>query len=59
LIADVDGDLASVTADGAYDTVAVYEAAAWRGAKVVVPTTVFQALTAYPGFNRSAPCDWR
>ena len=45
LIADVDGDLASVTADAAYDTVAVYEAAAMRGAKVVVPPTKSAAVS--------------
>jgi len=39
LIAAVDGDLACVTADAAYDTVGVYEAAAGRGAKVVIPPT--------------------
>jgi len=39
LIADVAGEIASVTADAAYDTVAIYEAAASRGATVVVPPT--------------------
>jgi IS5 family transposase len=37
LITAVDGHLASVTADAAYDTVAVYDTAAARGATVVVP----------------------
>ncbi len=37
LITQVDGDLAVVTADAAYDTVAVYETAGARGAAVVVP----------------------
>ena len=37
LIEQVDGDIASVTADAAYDTIAVYEAACARGARVVVP----------------------
>jgi len=37
LISAVDGSLASVTADGAYDTIAFYETAASRGATVVVP----------------------
>ena len=37
LISAVDGSLASVTADGAYDTIAFYETAAARGATVVVP----------------------
>ena len=39
LIDTVEGDLASVTADMAYDTIAIYEAAAARGATVVVPPT--------------------
>ena len=37
LIEQVDGDIASVTADAAYDTIAFYEAACARGARVVVP----------------------
>ena len=37
LISAVDGGLASVTADGAYDTIAFYETAPARGAIVVVP----------------------
>ena len=37
LIAVVDSDISSITADAAYDTIAVYEAAGARGAKVVVP----------------------
>ena len=37
LIDTVDGDLASVTGDAAYDTVAFYEAAGGGGATVVVP----------------------
>jgi IS5 family transposase len=37
LIEAVDGDLASVTADAAYDTVAFYDTAGARGATVVVP----------------------
>ena len=37
LLEKVDGDVASVTADTAYDTVAFYEAAGGRGATVVVP----------------------
>ena len=40
LIDAVDRDISSVTADGAYDTIAIYEAAELRGAKVVVPPTV-------------------
>jgi IS5 family transposase len=37
LLAAVDGHLASVTADAAYDTVGFYDAASARGATVVVP----------------------
>jgi len=37
LIDAVEGDLVSVIADAAYDTVALYDAAGARGAKVVVP----------------------
>ncbi len=39
LIQAVEHDVASVTADAAYDTIAIYEAANERGAKVVVPPT--------------------
>ena len=37
LMGAVDGALASVTADAAYDTIAFYDSAGTRGAKVVVP----------------------
>ena len=37
LVEQVDGDIARVTADAAYDTIAFYEAAGGRGAIVVVP----------------------
>jgi hypothetical protein len=37
LIQDSSGNIASVTADAAYDTIAFYEAAHARGAKVVLP----------------------
>jgi IS5 family transposase len=37
LIDKIDGDIASFTADAAYDTTAIYNAAAARGARVVVP----------------------
>jgi hypothetical protein len=37
LIDEVDGDMASFTADAAYDTIAIYEAAGARGAEVIVP----------------------
>jgi IS5 family transposase len=37
LIDEVGGDIRSVTADTAYDTIAIYDASTARGAKVVVP----------------------
>jgi hypothetical protein len=37
LIDEVDGDMASFTADAAYDTTAIYEAAGARGAEIIVP----------------------
>ncbi len=37
LIAAVDGEVARVTADAAYDSIAIYEAADARGATVVIP----------------------
>jgi hypothetical protein len=37
LIDEVEGDITSVTADTAYDTLAIYDASAARGAEVVVP----------------------
>jgi len=45
LVADIPGEVASVTADAAYDTRGIYEAARLRGAAVVVPPIV----TASPG----------
>ena len=37
LIDNIEGDISSITADAAYDTTAIYDAAGERGAKVVVP----------------------
>jgi IS5 family transposase len=37
LIDDVEGDIASFTADAAYDTTAIYDSALAHGAKVVIP----------------------
>jgi IS5 family transposase len=37
LIDEVEGDITSVTADTAYDTLAIYDSSAARGAEVVVP----------------------
>ena len=40
LIETVDGKISCVTADGAYDAIAIYEPADVRGAKVVIPPTI-------------------
>ncbi len=45
LIDAVNGDISSVTADGAYDTIAIYEAAAVHGATVVIPPTITRAVS--------------
>ena len=45
LIETIDDEIARVTADGAYDTVAIYEAADVRGATVVVPPTITPAVS--------------
>ncbi|MFT5049827.1 MAG: hypothetical protein ACI8QZ_001220 [Chlamydiales bacterium] len=39
LIDEVEGKIKSLTADAAYDTIAIYEAAATRGARAAVPPT--------------------
>ena len=41
----VDSAVPRVTADGAYDTIAIYEAARARGATVVVPPTKTAAVS--------------
>jgi hypothetical protein len=40
LIDEVDGDIASFTADTAYDTTAIYEAAGARGAGIIVTSAL-------------------
>ncbi len=45
LIDEVGGNIASFTADAAYDTIAVYDSAAARGAKVIVPPTRTAAVS--------------
>ena len=45
LIDAIDGDLSSLPADVAYDTVALYEAASARGANVIVPPTKTAAVS--------------
>ena len=47
LIEAVGGDVASVTAHPAYDTIAIYEAAGARGTTVVVPPTKAATATRY------------
>jgi len=46
LIAETPGDLASVTADAAYDTRGIYDAAGERGAAVVIPPIVSATVCA-------------
>ena len=46
LIAEVQGDLASITADAAYDTRGIYNAAGERGAAVLVPPIVSATVRA-------------
>ena len=45
LIGQVDGDVRCLTADAAYDTLRIYEAAGARGATVVVPPTRTAAVS--------------
>ena len=45
LIDAVEGNISRVTADTAYDTIAIYEAAGARGATVVVPPTKTAAVS--------------
>ena len=45
LIEAVDSAVSRFTADGAYDTIAIYEAAGARGATVVVPPTKTAAVS--------------
>jgi IS5 family transposase len=54
LIAAADGNLASFTADGAYDTSAVYDAAGARGARVVIPPSTTATSSRRPR-SRSSP----
>ncbi|MFT4572089.1 MAG: hypothetical protein ACI8TX_002190 [Hyphomicrobiaceae bacterium] len=56
LIEDTAGNIASVTADAAYDTIAIYKAARARGAKVVVPPIRTAKVTRR--VSRSAARDW-
>jgi IS5 family transposase len=51
LIDEIEGEITSVTADAAYDTFAIYDAAVARSAKVVVPPI----KTATRSQQRSAP----
>ena len=63
LLTAVEGPLVRVTADAAYDTVAVYETAGARGATVVIPPAVrleFPILSLNPGLRQRcmAPDVW-
>ncbi len=49
LLHDIEDDIASFTADAAYDTIAIYEAAAGRGAKVIVPPRKTATRSRQPG----------
>ena len=51
----MEGKIASFTGDAAYDTIAIYESAGQRGAKVVVPPT--RTATASGRGRRSAARD--
>ena len=48
LVTGISGDVASVTADAAYDTIAFYDAATDRGARVVVPPARTASLSRRP-----------
>ncbi|MFT4572104.1 MAG: hypothetical protein ACI8TX_002569 [Hyphomicrobiaceae bacterium] len=50
LIEDTVGNIASVTADAAYDTISIYEAGRARGAKVVVPPIRTAKVTVLAGW---------
>jgi hypothetical protein len=56
LIDEVEGDIASFTGGAAYDTVAVYDAAGARGARVIVPPTR-TATRSRRRRSRSTACD--
>ncbi len=49
LLHEIEDDIASLTADAAYDTIAIYEAAAARGARVIVPPRKTAARSRQPG----------
>ncbi len=48
LLGRIKGTITCVTADGAYDTAAIYEAAAERGARVVVPPSTTATASRKP-----------
>ena len=56
LIEAVAGDLGSVTADAAYDTVGFYAAAGARGAAVVVPPTSTANVSRYGPRSSARDC---
>ncbi len=54
LIDKIEGEITSVTADAAYDTLAIYDAAAERSAKVVVPPIKTATSSRHRGKLQSA-----
>jgi hypothetical protein len=56
LLDTINSTITCVTADGAYDTVAIYEAAAERGARVVVPPSAAATASSKPR-ARASPRD--
>jgi IS5 family transposase len=54
LLDEVEGEITSVTADAAYDTIAIYAGAAARSAKVVVPPLKTATSSRRPRFGSNA-----
>jgi hypothetical protein len=52
---EIAGDMARVTADAAYDTLAIYDASAARGAGVVVPPSKSATRSLVTDFVRAIP----
>ena len=59
LIAAIDGEVARVTADAAYDTLAIYEAAEARCAEVVIPPTRTATVSRRHPRSRARDCTIR
>jgi IS5 family transposase len=54
LIDEVEGDITSITADTAYDTIAIYDSSAERGAEVIVPPAKSSTRSRRPRSRSSA-----